>query len=67
MNREQWFPGVYAEFEGEKVLLFQDLDYYLRNLYGDYIQIPPPEKRERQNVCEVYFSRSEMEVKRKKV
>ena len=61
MQREQWFPGVEADFEGEKVLLFQDLDYYLRNLYGDYMQIPPLEKRERHNACEIYFSREEME------
>ena len=55
MRREQWLPGVKATFENEEVLLFSDLDYYLKNLYNDYMQIPPPEKRERHNVCEVRF------------
>lgn len=65
-KREQFFPGVIRDFEGEKVLLFQDLDNYLKNLYGDYMQIPPVEKRERQNMCEVYFSREEMQKARRK-
>ena len=59
-RRDQFFPGMQTDFNGEKVLLFQDLDHYLKNLYGDYMQIPPVEKRERHNVCEVYFSREEM-------
>ncbi len=64
-KRDQFFPGVKEIFEGEQVLLFQDLDNYLKNLYGDYMKIPPAEKRERHNVCEVYFSMAEMAEKRK--
>lgn len=56
MRREQWLPGVEATFEDEKVRIFTDYDPYLRNLYGDYMVIPPKEKRERHNVCEVRFS-----------
>ena len=33
--------------EGMEVPLPGDCDKYLKNLYGDYMQIPPPEKRER--------------------
>ena len=65
-RREQFFPGVHKEFEGEDVLIFRDYDNYLRNLYGDYMQIPSEEKRERHNICEVYFSRAEMMEKRGK-
>ncbi|MBQ8974485.1 MAG: LicD family protein [Oscillospiraceae bacterium] len=57
MRREQWFPGVHETFEGEDVLIFQDKDYYLRNLYGDYMQIPPEDKRERHTTCEIRFER----------
>lgn len=64
MRREQWFPGVIRQFEDTDALLFQDLEYYLTNLYGDYMQIPPVEKRERHNICEMYFSREEMRIKR---
>lgn len=62
MRREQWFPGVKKEFDGKEVLIFQDYDYYLKNLYGDYMKVPPIDKRERHNVCEVYFSRDEMPI-----
>lgn len=57
MRRDQWLPGTKQQFRDEEVLVFSDTDYYLRNLYGDYMIIPPPEKRERHNVCEVRFSR----------
>lgn len=57
MRREQWFPGIKQIFEGKEVLIFQDYDYYLKNLYGNYMQIPPKEKQERHNVCEVRFTR----------
>ena len=33
-------------FCGYKVSIPQNYDIYLRNLYGDYMQIPPEEKRE---------------------
>lgn len=35
-----------AEFCGHTFKIPRDYDAYLRNLYGDYMQIPPPEKRE---------------------
>ena len=56
MKREQWFPGVEADFEGEKVLIFSDYDYYLRNLYHDYMVIPPEGEREIHSLCEIKFS-----------
>lgn len=64
-TRKQFFPGVYGMFQNEEVLLFQDLDNYLTNLYDNYMQLPPIEKRERHNVCEVYFSREEFEASRR--
>jgi len=53
MRREQWLPGVEMQFEGEKVRIFSDWDPYLRNLYGEYMQIPPEEKREVHTACEI--------------
>lgn len=40
------YPLGQAEFCGLKVNVYNDMDRYLRALYGDYMQIPPPEKRE---------------------
>ena len=54
-RRDQFLPGRFEEFEGEKVRIFTDKDPYLRNLYGDYMQLPPEEKRERHNVVELSF------------
>ena len=42
-----FFPPCKAEFEGIDSLIPNDADKYLSNLYGNYMQIPPPEKRER--------------------
>ena len=59
MKREQWFPGVEADFEGEKVLIFSDYDYYLRNLYHDYMVIPPEGAREIHSLCEIKFTKKD--------
>jgi lipopolysaccharide cholinephosphotransferase len=45
--RTTFFPPAEALFEGIKVYVPHDADVYLRRLYGDYMQIPPVEKRER--------------------
>ncbi len=42
-----YVPAIEAEFEGEKVYIPNGYDRYLRNLYNDYMQLPPIEKRER--------------------
>lgn len=36
---------IEGEFEGRKVLIFKDYDYYLRRLYGNYMELPPEDKR----------------------
>lgn len=45
--REVYMPAREALFEGITVLIPNDYDSYLRNLYKDYMQLPPVEKRER--------------------
>lgn len=44
-------------FEGEKFKGFKNYDFYLKNLYGDYMQIPPVEERE-QHLQKVYVSKN---------
>ena len=42
-----YFPVSQGEFEGHAVPLVHEPDTYLKNLYGDYMQIPPIEKRQK--------------------
>jgi len=45
--RGVFFPPSTAVFEGLEVKLPHDAGAYLRRLYGDFMTVPPPEKRER--------------------
>ena len=37
--------SVLVDFEGRKFYAMKDYDTYLRRIYGDYMQLPPEEKR----------------------
>jgi len=44
------------DFENIKAPIFTGYDYYLKNLYGDYMKIPPKEKRERHCISQIDFN-----------
>ena len=46
-KKAELLPETYIKFEDVKAPVFQGYDRYLSNLYGDYMKIPPVEKRER--------------------
>ena len=50
--REVYMPAREAEFERTKVYIPNQYEPYLRNLYKDYMQLPPVEKRERHFIVE---------------
>lgn len=50
--REVYLPTTEATFEGVKVQIPGQYDPYLKNLYRNYMQLPPVEKRERHFICE---------------
>lgn len=66
-GRKQFFGEMYRRdateatskvpFAGRAYRLTDDYDNYLRIMYGDYMQIPPPEKRERHIIYELDFGR----------
>lgn len=51
--REVFFPASTVEFCGKHMFSVSDPNTYLRNLYGEYMKIPPIEKRERHFVKEI--------------
>lgn len=48
-------PAIECEFEGVKSYIPNGYHTYLSNLYGDYMQVPPPEKRERHFIVDLKF------------
>ena len=43
------------EFEGKKFSAMKNYDKYLTNLYGDYMQLPPEEKRITHHTFDAYY------------
>lgn len=56
MMASDLFPLREADFEGIKVNVYRNVEKYLENLYGDYMQIPPVEKRERHYTSKFFIS-----------
>jgi len=66
-GRKQFFGEIYERtevddtifvpFEGRKFRLLRNVDGYMKKLYGDYMQIPPVEKREHHIVYELDFGK----------
>lgn len=52
LNANIFFPSKKAVFEGIQVNVPNNIDAYLKNLYGHYMDIPPIEKRERHYVID---------------
>jgi len=45
---------IKVEFEGHMFWCFEEYDRYLRLVYGDYMELPPPEKRKPHIPCSKY-------------
>ena len=54
-DRNLLFPAKTAIFEEHEVPIFNDYDSYLRNLYHNYMVLPPVEQRERHAFRELRF------------
>ena len=48
-------PPFDCTFEGLPAKIYGNYDRYLSSLYGDYMQLPPPEKRERHFIMQLDF------------
>ena len=47
MDRGMVFPLKKAEFEGHEFEVYGKVEEYLTMLYGEYMKLPPVEKREK--------------------
>lgn len=50
-----FIPAIECEFEGVKSYIPNGYHQYLSNLYGDYMQLPPENKRERHFIVDIQF------------
>ena len=55
IKRDIILPERYVKFENIEAPVFNDVEGYLSNLYGDYMKIPPEDKREKHMVRELKF------------
>lgn len=53
LPREVVFPPKYVDFCGIKTPVFHNVDYYLRNMYGNYMELPAEEKRENHHIIDL--------------
>ncbi len=52
--RDWFFPAREVEFAGRKYYVMSQVECYLKQMYGDYMRIPPEEERERHTL--LHFS-----------
>lgn len=50
-----YFPVLEAEFEGRMFPVPSNYDAYLTRLYGDYMKMPPADKRQTHHLFEAYW------------
>ncbi len=44
-----------VEFEGKQFMAFERYDEYLRSIYGDYMKLPPEDKRVSHHMFQAYW------------
>ncbi|RZS92685.1 LicD family protein [Cuneatibacter caecimuris] len=52
-TRKSFFPLKETEFEGEKFYIMSDPNEYLTKLYGNYMEVPKEEERERHSIVKL--------------
>lgn len=53
--------GVEKQFENLQLQVPKEYDFYLKQIYGDYMKLPPEEKRKGEHFYHTYYANKEME------
>ena len=56
-KRSWFYPASLREFNGHSFYCVADADGYLKNMYGDYMTVPPESERERHSVVSLSFDK----------
>lgn len=59
MKKQDMEPAVLMEFEGEYFYAMANYDVYLRNLYGNYMELPPKEQQVSRHEIEAFWKDNE--------
>ncbi len=55
IEKDRFLPPVQVEFEGKYYSAPKDYHYFLSRIYGDYMKLPPEEKRINHNPIKIVF------------
>ena len=55
MEYKVYYPPIMMKFEGKEYPICNDYDFYLSNYYGDYMKLPPEDKRHTHEPVELKF------------
>ena len=55
MSKKEFIKEIHVKFENKKFPIPGCFDYYLRQLYGNYMELPPEDKRNSRHDIEVYI------------
>jgi len=56
MPKDVYNPPVKVEFEGKYYNAPKNWNYFLNRIYGDYMKMPPKEKRMNHNTLKILFN-----------
>ena len=59
LKKEDAFPLVDVVFENKKYKAYNNYDYYLRSLYGNYMELPPVEERINHGAVDISFTKGD--------
>ncbi len=56
-KKEMFGDGVEKQFENLQLMVPTEYDAYLKQMYGDYMQLPPEEKRVGEHFYHTYYNK----------